>query len=303
MKRNNFILLYILVLVFAASFLFTTCAKESEQPDTSAKEESSSMDIDARKDVLGKRAVTTGKAKPDTTKRDERDLATYFLAPMGLAGDRLLEYRVNLIYETKDLFSSRQYLLTIVSKYGFINSSASTTESKSPYMNAHIFVRSNLLYDALVDLEKLGIMLSEKITVVDHTEQMVLAQRKLKRETIRIIRKQRAIGRVSPAAKTWKEREASLERCEDGIDKSEHEKWKIKDRVTWAKIHVYLKGPDLPDRIEIPNYRDALIGLINVLLYLSYVIIVLLPLVVIGGLIWWKRKRIAAFFAGSKRDV
>lgn len=227
-------------------------------------------------------------------------LVGHFLAPMALAGERLLEYRVDLTYESMDLIKSRQEMLGIVAKYGFVKGSGASLESKKSFMASDVFVKSEKLYDALQEFDKVGILLAENISVTDHTENMVLQERKVKREQIRIGRKNAAAGQVTAAARNWNDIENSLEQSEDTLDGADHEKWKIKDKVAWAWIHVNFKGPDQPGRIEVPRYTDAFIGVANLFLGFLYVLIYILPLGILIWLVIWKRNQIKNIFKRKK---
>jgi len=241
--------------------------------------------------------------KKQIRKQDiKKGFKAHFLLPFEKTADRFLEYKVNLIYKCDDLLESRQSLLGITSKYGFVKQSNSSAEGSNSYMTVDLFIKSNLIYDALKDLNELGILESERITVIDHTEDMVRAERKRRREQTRIIRKNKAISTVSAAAKTWKDREDSLERSENELDRMDHKKWKINDSVSWAKVHIYLKGPDIPERIDVPNYQDAFVGILNTLLKMLYAVIILSPFIIIIGLILWKRKKIFSIFKKGKKE-
>jgi hypothetical protein len=241
-------------------------------------------------------------AAKDKKEESRPGIIGHFLTPMELGRERLLEYKVDLTYETRELMKSRQELLGIVAKYGFIKGSNASLEDKIPMSVSDVYVKSDKLYEALLEFDRVGTLLAEHISVMDHTEEMALQERTVKREQLRIGRKNAAVAQVAPAAKNWNDIENSLAQSEDRLDAAEHATWKIRDKVAWALIHVNLKGPDQPDRIIVPRYSDAFIGMINILLGFLYIILYILPFAVIAGLIIWKWKQIAAIFRRKKRE-
>ncbi len=237
-------------------------------------------------------------AEPGKKEDGKGGLIGHFLEPMEFAKERLLEYRVDLTYESGNLQKSRKELLGIVAKYGFIKQAGASLEDQPPVVVSDVLIKSDKIYEALQELDKVGALVTENISVTDHTEDMALQERTVRREQLRVARKNTAAGQVAPAARSWSEIENSLAQSEDRLDTAEHGKWKIRDKVAWAWIHVNLKGPD---RIHVPNYFNAVVGMVNFLLRLLWVVIYLLPLVAIAGLIIWKRGAIAALFRRKKK--
>ena len=234
--------------------------------------------------------------KPD----DGRGLQGHFLAPMDLAKERLLEYRVELTYETKDILLSRRALLAVVSKYGYVKSGSAALDESTATVASDVYVKSEKLYDALMELDKIGMLLAENITATDHTEDMALQNLKEKRERVRIARKGIASGQATAASRNWNDIENSLSLSEDGLDDAEHKKWQIRDKVAWACIHVDLNGPEQPGRIKVPKYVNAFIGLLNALLILAYGLIYIIPFAALAVVLVWKRKEILGIFRRKK---
>ncbi|HNR89417.1 MAG TPA: DUF4349 domain-containing protein [Spirochaetota bacterium] len=294
--------LWIIVL---CAVLAAHCAKSDQaekQAPAGAEMEDATLATKAEKSKAAAPAAP-GKVRQSSdesaaNKRDDADrgLQSFMIAPMDLAKERLLEYRITLTYECKDLNRARQELLGIIAKYGYIRSSSATTETRNPSLDADLSVKEALLYDALRDFERLGILLNESITATDHTEGMVRQERTMKREQLRTARKNQSMGQVAPANYNWAEREASLERSENALDAAEHARWQIRDRVAWAQVHINLRGPVAPDYIDVPPYRNAFVGLANLLLRLVYVTIYLLPFIAIIAAIVWKRQSIRSIF-------
>jgi hypothetical protein len=296
----------ILISVILAFFMDLSCKKAEEGAPRDGAQPAISQNAPQGEAMSVADEATGGKQRQAI--QDKKDtgrpgLIGHFLAPMEFARERLLEYKVDLTYESGELMRSRRELLGIVAKYGFIKGGSASLDDKVPLAVSDVYVKSDTLYEALQEFDRVGTLRAEHISVTDHTEEMALQERTVKREQLRIGRKNIASAQVAPAAKNWSDIESSLAQSEDKLDASEHAKWKIRDKVAWAWIHVNLKGPDQPERITVPRYTDAFIGMINILLGLLYVIIYSLPFAVIAGLIVWKRKQIAAIFRRKKKEL
>ena len=293
----------IMMLVAALLLLPLSCSKKAEAPAgeaaapaamTNTSRQAKSLDFAG--DVVEEKKEAGEAMKAD----DGKGLQGHFLAPMDLAKERLLEYRVDLTYETKNILASRHALLAIVAKYGFIKGSSAALDESRALVASDVYVKSEKLYEALGELDAIGTLLSENIAVTDHTENMVLQDRKVKREQVRMARRGAAAAQVGGAAKNWNDIENSLSQSEDGLDAAEHAKWQIRDKIAWACIHVNLNGPEQPGRIRVPKYVNALIGLVNFLLVLVYALIYILPFAAVAGAIVWKRRQIAGLFRRKK---
>ncbi|MGJ4788980.1 DUF4349 domain-containing protein [Leptospira koniambonensis] len=197
---------------------------------------------------------------------------------------RLLEYKVDLNFETKDFISARKFLLELSGKYGFVQSESLQNwgGDTEPSMTAVIHVKSSDLYQVLMELEKIGTLTSENIQVEDHTENYTLEQIHAKREKIRIARRTDLGARSTP--KNAAEIEELIGQSEDSADSAEFEKWKIMDRVNWAKISIHMYGPKKPKVVEVPSFGDAFIDLASfgLKLILSLIYIIPLALVALG---------------------
>ena len=198
-----------------------------------------------------------------------------------IARDRLLEYTVTLSYRTDDVTRSRGELYKIVSKYGYLVNS-STASHERDAVNASFRVKIEHLHEVIDRLQVIGDLESESITAVDHTENMVLQNRKARREATRSARRKNA-----PAtAKTWAQKEQLISAGEDRLDEAEHEKWKIRDRVAWANFSVQLIGPESPAPVKVPRFSNAFVGMVNLLLSTLYGLIVISPLLLIAGAVF-----------------
>ncbi|WP_232380737.1 DUF4349 domain-containing protein [Leptospira ainlahdjerensis] len=222
-----------------------------------------------------------GSGFQDSFDKAENQLGKVF-TPVAMTTERLLEYNILLSYQCNDLVKTRKELLEYIAKYGYLESS-SAVNSTTPYMSVKIHVRSAKLYEALLDLDKLGVLISEEISTIDHTEGMVWQKRKTNREKIRLSRRNVANQQIGAGSRNWEVVEESIERSEDQLDLAEQETWKIKDRVSWATVTVSFGTPTPPDAIQIPEYRNALVGLLNAFLQLSYYLLWILPFAAIAS--------------------
>jgi hypothetical protein len=223
-----------------------------------------------------------------------------FLSSNKYEGERLLEYQVNLSYETKDFVLSRKDFLDIVSKYGYLSYTTTGYSDLRYSMSAQFNIKVADIYRVVKELDKLGSLRYENTSVVDHTRDMAWNARKALRLQIREQRIARVVGQVAGENKNWKDREDALERSEDALDQAEQGKWDITDQVTWAKITVSVATPPDAAPVQIPTFRNALALLVNGFFKVLYVLVVVSPFIAVGGVIWWKRKKIIGIFARKK---
>ncbi|HOD13606.1 MAG TPA: DUF4349 domain-containing protein [Spirochaetota bacterium] len=293
----------ILFIAFLVITPFSCKKAESPSEEAAAPASMSEPVMQAKSALDSAGAVEERKAEadgPPMKPDDGRGLQGHFLAPMDLAKERLLEYRVEMTYETKNILASRHALLAVVAKYGYVKSGSAVLDESTATAVSDVYVKSEKLYEALMELDKIGTLLAENITATDHTEDMALQNLKEKRERIRIARKGIASGQATAASRNWNDIENSLSQSEDGLDAAEHKKWQIRDKVAWACIHVELNGPEQPGRIKVPKYVNAFIGLLNVLLVVAYGLIYVVPFAALAGVIIWKRKEILGIFRRKK---
>ncbi|MBL8995442.1 MAG: DUF4349 domain-containing protein [Spirochaetia bacterium] len=199
----------------------------------------------------------------------------FFSADPG-SSQRLLEFSGELFYRSKDIQSARKFLLDWSAKYGFLAESHAYG-GETPSLSSTIHLRSERLYEALSELDRLGILDSERFSTVDHTESMMLQTLRKKREEKRLSRRQAASSGLGASEKNWQAIESALAASEDQSDQAEFEKWKILDRVKWAKIRVDVSLPVPAEKIELPNYKKAFVRAANALLKLSYGLLIALP--------------------------
>ena len=295
------------IVSFSAIFLITVFCCSRSEPLGAAMDKSSAPSVNAEEQKADDSDIVSSK-KSELSRDDKgksKDAAgrkegiSFFYTPNAKADGRYLEYTAHLSYRTKTFAVSRKTLIGIISKYGYVKSENASGEDAES-MNAEIAVYAARLYDVLVDLDAVGALISESIETVDHTETMALSARKSRRETIRMQRRNIASMQVPLTNTAWDSREASLSRSEDALDAADHEQWKVEDAVAWAKVTISLSGPENPERIQIPDYRNAFTGIVNGFFFILYGIIAYLPLLAllfgIGFVIWAFRKKIAGLF-------
>jgi len=271
----------------------TPAAEEAVADDIALE---GSGDFYAGESVGREKTVTRKKGKT----REKKKIDIVLLKPFEKAGDRLLEYNIQLTYRTTEFLVSRKKLLEITAKYGFIKSNNTSTWHTQSSLNSELHIRTNDLYNALLDLDSLGDLVSENISVSDHTPAMTRKQIQIKRENLRIARRNRASGKIGAAAKNWSQIEESLAESEDSLDEATYERWELNDRVAWAKFKITVLGPEYPKEVDVPVYRNAFVTLLNGLLELLYLLILLSPFLIIGGILVWKWSSIKALLKKNK---
>lgn len=283
--------IYILMVFILFAFLLQ-CGKESNSESTAPVEaEMRSLDM-----PMEKKVSTSGSRLEDTIEQPsvENQLGEVFV-PILNSTERLLEYQIQLSYQTQDLIKTRKDILGFISKYGYIeNSSAVNTDS--PYINLRIHIKSEKLYEALMELDTYGVLLNEDISTVDHTEGMVWQKIKSNREKIRLVRRSNANNQTLANSKNWQVIEEAVTESENNLDSSEHEIWKIKDRVKWATLNVNFSTPIPADKVQIPTYKNAFVGILNLFLELTYYLIWMIPFVVIAVVLYFPLKKIYVYF-------
>lgn len=279
---------YILIIIV---IVITLCCAKKEQPE----ESDSKLEFNTQ---LEKKSVPGTKLK--NKKLSKQNLETPFISKFEIGNQRLLEYTLHLSYDCNNLIKSRETLLKLIQKYGFIKNSRTNTETKQPTLWAEIHIKQNTIYQAVLDFKLLGKLISEEITVIDHTENYKLYTIKELRNKLRITRRSNATKNTPQISKTWINKEEALERSEEQFDQSKFEKWKINDRINWAKINITLLGPKNADKIIIPNFKNALIAITNAFLWLAYFLTALTPFIIITLLIYFNRTKISKLFSNKK---
>ncbi|TGK64827.1 DUF4349 domain-containing protein [Leptospira wolffii] len=268
--------------ILIVSFLFVCKAENSQKQseelsDLRSRSAAAPMPSADEQPMQEAEKKLTGKAG-EREEAPEDQIKTFATPKIGnLKIGRLLEYKVDLNFETKDFIAARKFLLELSGKYGFVQSESLQNwgGDTEPSMTAVIHVRSSDLYQVLMELEKVGTLTSENIQVEDHTENYTLEQIHSRREKIRIARRTELGSRSTP--KNAAEIEELLGQSEDSADSAEFERWKILDRVNWAKISIHLYGPKKPKAVEVPNFGDAFIDLVSIGLKFALSLIYIIP--------------------------
>ncbi|GAB4423096.1 MAG: hypothetical protein OHK0011_02800 [Turneriella sp.] len=89
-------------------------------------------------------------------------------------------------------------------------------------------------------------------------------------------------------SKNWQADENLLAASEEKDLQNRMEEWRIIDRTAWATVNISLAMPAIPQtvRIDVPHFRNAFVGVLNVLLQVLYLAVYLLPLGTVAWLLW-----------------
>lgn len=202
------------------------------------------------------------------------------------ARSRLLEYTIQLNYKVESIEKARATVLSVVKKESYIASAQTNVSGGYESMSLQVQIPVTAMYDTLLQMDKIGQLTYENIHTQDWTEHNELQKIKLSREALRMIRRSKAANKGSAETWNWKDREEALERSEDTADAAKLESWKIKDHVAWAKVNISISGKELPAKIQLPNYKDALVNASNFLLELTYYFVWILPIAFVGYLLF-----------------
>lgn len=198
---------------------------------------------------------------------------------------RLLEYRISLAVEVSELASARQQFLSVLSENkSFLTQAQTYPVSGKEYMNVQVFVPVSNLIGFLKSVQKIGNVNSETINTEDHTEANELQKIVMEREEQRGRRRNKAVSSASSANWNWKDREDALERSEDGFDHAKLEKWKIQDKVNFAKVSIQITGKKVESDFEL--LKAVKKGWMTVLEFLEGLISIW-PFLILGLIIFW----------------
>lgn len=211
-------------------------------------------------------------------------------AENSISKSRLLEYRISMSVEVADLSSARQLFLSILSENkSFLTQAQTYPVSGKEYMNVHVFVPVSSLIGFLKSVQKIGNVNSETISTEDHTEANELQKIIMEREEQRGRRRSKAVSSASSANWNWKDREEALERSEEGFDHAKLEKWKIQDKVSFAKVSIQITGKKVESDFELLKAFKK--GWLAVLEFLESVISIW-PFILLGiGIFWYFKIR------------
>ncbi len=270
------------VLILAVCML-QACSKSPDQDKIAKNEVSALPAVSESEDLVTAADEIEAKEKTILTEetsnlKDSEGIKTPYFGEFPAGKNRLLEYRVGLQYDSKDILKSREMLLHLVEKYGYIKSASTSADSDSPYFNSEIMIETKNYLTALKEFNALGILKSESIEVVDHTPDKILNDIQQEREESRIKRRSAYTDRASTANRNFSGIEQSLAESENALDDARFNKWQIEDKITWTTVNISVTGP-LPARsITVPDYKKAFILLAEIMLKLVYAAIILIPL-------------------------
>jgi hypothetical protein len=285
-----------IVLAFAALFIFRKShdkrgssalqLNETVSPVTPETFEESTRAT--RKDSKVAAAPTNGVAElSDVVTRHDGHNEVIAIGPITkpvAMNNRQLEYQVDVNYQIADLKGARAFFNQWVPRYGFMQSEAASGQGNG-YLTLSVKVRSTNLYNALAELDAIGMLANERISVVDHTENSMLQQLLAEREQIRMRRRSTAVNQSGATSRNWQAAETLLAASEDKELQTRMEEWRISDRVQWATVTIHLTMPVVARTaaVEVPTFQNAFIGLLNLLLQFLYAAIYIVP---IAALLW-----------------
>ncbi|MDA3901082.1 MAG: DUF4349 domain-containing protein [Spirochaetes bacterium] len=283
------------IMLLMLLIIISGCAKNSESPTeqftenkvTDAKMDKSvspSMDTEEFNSELSKNS------RSSSTDEDGLDPAGYnnYYSVEG----RMLEYSIELFFESTNLRSSRQKLYDSIAKFGFLQNSDTSLYPNQPSLQINARIKSENFYELLTELRSIGILKKETISVNDLTPDNIYTRIIKNRQETRIKRRSSALLNPSLLPKDHSVRERILQESEDKMDQAEYDLWKLQDRVMWANLSVMVTGPDTGKSVVIPRFSDAFTTLLNGLLEIFYNMITMAPFLVILLLIIIKRKKI-----------
>lgn len=207
---------------------------------------------------------------------------------------RLLEYQVNVDFETKDFDNARSRMMQLIDKYGFVKSSRTLLDQRQ-FVNSTFYVQSQHLYKFLKNLDHVGRLKSEQIQTIDHTGNNFAKQVVISREKLRSRRRAKHLS-GSPSKKNFVDRENALAASEDNQDNARIAQFNMADKVKWAKVQVNLASPSQPSRVQVPQYENAFVNMLNWFLTMTLYMIYALPILGLGALVYVYRQQILGFF-------
>lgn len=290
--NKRLIFLSLILLIFC-----NACSKKS--PSTADKyvsdSQPSSLAADeAAVDTTGERSKT--ESKPES-------LQGWFAQKGDIENQRLLEYTIDIVFETNDFAKSRDILLTTIKKHGFLRSSnLESDESKN--LTTSFNIKTDSLYSVLNELNSIGTIKRENIATVDHTLGNIRNLIQQRREQIRSERRLYALTESDATRQNYEKREQYLSQSEDALDENEYQMKFVDDAVAWVKINVSITQKSR-SVFTVPDFREAFVTMVEMFLKILYLLIVLLPYILIIIATVLLRKPIAALYhkiSGRKKQ-
>lgn len=291
-RQINRIYFYSILLSLSAA----SCArhKEASTAPTEESRAASPAGVAQEKSATGLRYAENDLLKSKAADHADSIAFGPVFKPPAVA-ERKLEYSANLNYQINDLKAARAFFNQWIPRYGFLLSETASGQGNG-YLALQVKVRSSQLYAALSELDAIGTLTSEHITVTDHTENAVYRQMQAAREEIRLRRRSNAAQQTGTGSRNWQAAETLLAASEDKELETRMDEWRINDRVSWATISVNLSMLVVTRtaNIDVPHFRNAFIGVLNVLLQLLYLAIYVVPIGIIAWLVWRASLKIVA---------
>ena len=298
-SRIKFLGLVFIVLLSGS----VACSKdfESSQPQVESNEASQSRML---ADLESEESPAPGAGSPKLSnenrttlkKEGKKDVEFNVAFPrFPVSDERLLEYHVNLVFETLNFRESRNLAYALAAEFGFLQSSIDNFEQPRS-LTASLYVRSEKLYEFLQKVNELGKLQSENIRTEDLTYDRFSTSVTLSREAVRGRRRGNALA-GSPNAQNYVQRERLLAESEDKEDEATRENWRIRDKVSWAKINISIHDPKIEPGVDVPPFHNIGYDMLNMLLALIYYALYIIPFfAVVLGIYLGVQKLYVRFF-------
>lgn len=280
---------YLLVAVIICVVCSAACAKKEKAAPSSLHTDG----VIAEKSQADSEQAVTDNETSDVSQ--DLSVQQWFSQKGGFEQERLIEYTIELDYESRNFEKSRDLLLELIKRYGFLRQS-SLSNTDSPYLVTHFSVKSESLFTVLTSLNSIGKITTETINANDRTLENYYNLIRQRREQLRSTCRLNALVNVDAGNKNYELREQYLSQSEDALDENEYQMKQLDDAVSWVKISVTIRQK-AQSVFEIPDYRDAFITMIEMFLRLLYVFIVILPYLSCAIVVILFRKPISLFLS------
>ncbi len=144
-----------------------------------------------------------------------------FYADSRYARERYLAYSISLKYVSQDFSYSREQLFKALEKYGFlVDSNLEVNRNNCFEQTVNAKIKTDSLYRALEIFDEIGIVIEEKISVVDHTNRVSVPS-----------------GQASSKPELSEESDEEVVRDVRNISQTN-----IRDAVEWANFNITIEG-------------------------------------------------------------
>jgi len=189
-----------------------------------------------------------------------------FYADSRYARERYLAYSITLKYVSQDFAYSREKLFEALEKYGFLVQSDLEVNANSCFEQiVHAKIKTDSLYRALEIFDEIGIVIEEKVGVVDHTNSVS-------------VQRDRMVTKAES-----EESDESVVRDVRNISQTN-----VRDAVEWADFNITIEGvepvvvyrtDDTKLNRSLDVLTDRVLGLIGLLI--ENMVLILMGLIVI----------------------